>query len=235
MASGARLPQPISEGAASLVWAPVLALRTGHPMSPCSVPHPTRSSQYDEQGQMAHDPGPKRTPLPHQEQPEAENVTHALQGCHGNGEIQSCLMGLNSHSYLLSDQERAGWEKFTQRQDTRCLHQTLTPGSPALPSPQLRARQEGSTSSRHDQPAAPQRPLERTTYCTGNFPHPEGPERQPVRAGEAPVTMTRGKSHKPCRCSQVQEHYIRPSGLLRVAGKAAIVLFWFPIFSYSGQ
>ena len=155
MASRARLPQPISEGAASLVWAPVLALRTGHPMSPCSVPHPTRSSQYDEQGQMAHDPGPKRTPLHHQEQPEAENVTHALQGCHGNWEIQSCLMGLNSHSYLLSDQERAGWEKFTQRQDTRCLHQTLTPGSPALPSPQLRARQEGSTSSRHGSACSP--------------------------------------------------------------------------------
>lgn len=64
MASRARLPQPVTEGAASLVWAPVLAMRTGHPMSPCSVPHPTSSSQYDEQGQMAHDPGPKRTPFP---------------------------------------------------------------------------------------------------------------------------------------------------------------------------
>lgn len=40
VASGARLPQPVMEGAASLVWAPILAVPTGHPMSPCSVPPP---------------------------------------------------------------------------------------------------------------------------------------------------------------------------------------------------
>lgn len=64
VASGARLPQPVTEGAACLVWAPILAVPTGHPMSPCSVPHPTRSSQHGEQGQMAHSPGSKKTPFP---------------------------------------------------------------------------------------------------------------------------------------------------------------------------
>lgn len=53
MASRDGSAQPVTEGAASLVWALILATLVGHPVGQCSAPPPARSSQDREWGLSA--------------------------------------------------------------------------------------------------------------------------------------------------------------------------------------